>query len=97
MPNGTRRYFLSAATAALASGLNLPNLSAAIQNNTSPYRRPKLKITNVRTAMVMVPRPQAHVRIYTDQGLTGQGESTESLEELGEGRRNHREGFCHSS
>jgi galactonate dehydratase len=78
MANGTRRHFLSAGTAALASGFSLPNLSAAIQNSTSPYRRPKLKITDVRTAMVMVHGPQAHVRIYSDQGLIGQGESTDA-------------------
>jgi galactonate dehydratase len=78
MANGTRRHFLSAGTAALASGFSLPNLSAAIQNTTSLYRRPKLKITDVRTAMVMVHGPQAHVRIYTDQGLIGQGESTDA-------------------
>jgi galactonate dehydratase len=62
----------------LANGFSLPNLSAAIQSATSPYRRPKLKITDVRTAMVMVHGPQAHVRIYTDQGLIGQGESTDA-------------------
>ena len=78
MANGTRRHFLSTGTAALASGFSLPNLSAAIQNTTSPYRRPKLKITDVRTAMVMVHGPQAHVRIYSDQGLFGQGESTDA-------------------
>ena len=80
MTNGTRRHFLSAGTAALASGLSLPNLSAAIQNTTSPYQRPKLKITDVRTAMVAVHGPQAHVRIYSDQGLIGLGESTDAAE-----------------
>ena len=32
MANGTRRHFLSAGTAALASGFSLPSLSAAIPN-----------------------------------------------------------------
>ncbi|MDE3198317.1 MAG: mandelate racemase/muconate lactonizing enzyme family protein [Acidobacteriota bacterium] len=37
-----------------------------------------MKITDIRTAMVQVHGPQAHVRIYTDQGLIGQGESTDA-------------------
>ena len=78
MANGTRRHFLSAGTAALASGFSLPNLSAAIQNTTSPYRRPKLKITDVRTAQVVVHGPQVHVRVYTDQGIYGHGEATDA-------------------
>jgi len=78
MANGTRRHFLSAGTAALASGFSLPNLSAAIQNTTSPYRRPKLKITDVRTAQVLVHGPQVHVRVYTDQGIYGHGEATDA-------------------
>ena len=41
-------------------------------------RRPKLKITDVRTAQVMVHGPQTHVRIYTDQGIYGQGEATDA-------------------
>ena len=44
------------------------------ETNSSPYQRPKLKITDVRTAQVMVHGPQTHIRIYTDQGIYGQGE-----------------------
>ncbi len=58
--------------------LSLPGLSAAVQNTTSPYRRPKLKITDIRTAYVMSHGPQLHVRVYTDQGLIGQGEATDA-------------------
>ena len=34
----------------------------------SPFQRPKLKITDIRTAQVMVHGPQTHVRVYTDSG-----------------------------
>ena len=73
----TRRTLLQTA-APIAGALALPSLSKAIQASTTTYQRPKLKITDVRTAMVMVHGPQAHVRIYTDQGLIGQGESTDA-------------------
>ena len=56
----------------------LPTLAAAVQTNSRPAQRPKLKITDVRTAMVNVHGPQAHIRIYTDAGLIGQGESTDA-------------------
>ncbi len=56
----------------------LPSLSAAVQEASSPYRRPKLKITDVRTAEVRVHGYQVHVRIYTDQGIVGQGETTDA-------------------
>lgn len=65
-------------SAAIAGGFALPSLSNAVQNAATPYQRPKVKITDVRTAMVKVHGPQAHVRIYTDQGLIGQGESTDA-------------------
>src|ERR1700688_2132786 len=68
----TRRTLLQTGAFALTS------LSKAIQAQTKTYQRPKLKITDVRTAMVAVHGPQAHVRIYTDQGLIGQGESTDA-------------------
>ena len=58
-----------------AGAFALPELSAAVQTATSPYRRPKLKITDVRTAQVAGTGYQVHVRIYTDQGLIGQGEA----------------------
>jgi galactonate dehydratase len=56
----------------------LPNLSYALQTSTSPYRRPTLKITDVRTAYVMAHGPQLHVQVHTDQGLVGQGEATDA-------------------
>jgi len=55
-----------------------PTLAAAVQNSSTPYQRPKLKITDVRTAQVRVHGLQTHVRIYTDQGIYGQGESTDA-------------------
>ncbi|MGJ5819537.1 mandelate racemase/muconate lactonizing enzyme family protein [Paludibaculum fermentans] len=61
-----------------AGALSLSGLASAMQQNTTPYQRPKLKITDVRTAYVTVHGPQLHVRIYTDQGLIGQGEATDS-------------------
>ena len=60
---------------ALACLLNLKGLSAAVQTSTSPYRRPKLKITDVRTALVR----SLHVRIYSDQGLVGEGEGVDAV------------------
>ena len=71
MPRASRRSFLGAA-------LGLPGLAAAIQTQTSPYRRPKLKITDVRTAMIRAHGLQLHVRVYTDQGLVGHGEATDA-------------------
>jgi len=69
-----RRSFLNAS----AGILGLPALSKALQEAASPYRRPKLKITDVRTAEVMVHGLQTHVRVYTDQSLIGQGEATDA-------------------
>jgi galactonate dehydratase len=77
----TRRSMLQKTLAPLAVGaFGLPALSKALQAATSVYNRPKLKITDIRTAMVRVHGPQAHVRIYTDQGLIGQGEATDAAE-----------------
>jgi len=78
MSKPTRRHFLPAGGAALASVFSLRHLSAAVQSVTSPYRRPKLKITDVRTVQVMVHGHQVHVRVYTDQGIYGQGEATDA-------------------
>ncbi|MBI5280172.1 MAG: mandelate racemase/muconate lactonizing enzyme family protein, partial [Candidatus Solibacter usitatus] len=69
----TRRHFLRAAP------LALPALSAAVQAQSSPYSRPKLKITDVRTAQVRGHGYQLHVRVYTDQGIYGHGEATDSV------------------
>jgi galactonate dehydratase len=70
---GTRRGFLWGALA-------LPSLPAAVQAASSPYRRPKLKITDIRTAEVRVHGYQVHVRVYTDQGIVGQGEGTDAVQ-----------------
>jgi galactonate dehydratase len=61
-----------------AGAFALPSLAAAVQDVTTPYQRPKLKITDVRTAQVRVHGLQTHVRVYSDQGLYGQGESTDA-------------------
>ncbi|MGC8794529.1 MAG: mandelate racemase/muconate lactonizing enzyme family protein, partial [Bryobacteraceae bacterium] len=76
-PFPTRRKFLRQALPAALLGL--PALSAAIQNASSPYRRPKLKITGVRSAMIRAHGLQLHVRIYTDQGVWGHGEATDAV------------------
>lgn len=68
---------LSAAAGSLSS-FSLPALAAAIETNSTSAQRPKLKITDVRTAQVMVHGPQTHVRVYTDQGIYGQGECTDA-------------------
>jgi galactonate dehydratase len=60
------------------SFLQLPALALAIQRVSSAYARPKLKITGVQCAAVMAHGFQVHVRINTDQGITGQGEATDS-------------------
>jgi galactonate dehydratase len=51
-----------------------------VQNSSSPFQRPKLKITDIRTAEVLVHGLQTHVRIYTDAGLIGQGEATDAAQ-----------------
>src|SRR5919204_6553361 len=73
----TRRKMLKS-IAPLAGTFALPSLAAAVQNVSTPYQRPKLKITDIRTAQVRVHGLQTHVRVYTDQGLYGQGESTDA-------------------
>ena len=81
MAQFSRRSLLKgAALPALGSvsAFSLPALAEAIQTNSTPYQRPKLKITDVRTAQVIVHGPQTHVRIYTDQGIYGQGECTDA-------------------
>ncbi len=64
----------------LAGMLGLPSLAEAAQSATTPYRRPKLKITEIRTAEVRVHGYQVQVRVYTDQGIVGQGESTDAAQ-----------------
>ncbi|HEY2014021.1 MAG TPA: mandelate racemase/muconate lactonizing enzyme family protein [Bryobacteraceae bacterium] len=76
----TRRSLLQGSSMPLAGMLGLPSLAEALQAVSTPYRRPKLKITEIRTAEVRVHGYQVHVRIYTDQGIVGQGESTDAAE-----------------
>lgn len=70
IPHGRRTF--------LAAVLALPRLAAAVEAAASPYRRPKLKITAVKTAYIGGHGPQLHVRVYTDQGLFGHGEATDA-------------------
>ncbi len=69
-----RRTFFQGAGGGLAGLWGLRGLSASVQATTSTYQRPKLKITDVRTATV----GSLHVRVYTDQGLYGQGEAVDA-------------------
>jgi galactonate dehydratase len=73
----SRRAFLGGALA--LPGFSFPSLAAAVQAQTTPYNRPKLKITDVRTAQVRGHGLQLHVRIYTDQGIFGHGEGTDAV------------------
>lgn len=72
----TRRSILTTSLGVLG----LPSLSEAVQAVSTPYRRPKLKITEIRTAEVRVHGYQVHVRVYTDQGIIGQGEATDAAQ-----------------
>jgi galactonate dehydratase len=69
-----RRSFFGAG-AAVAGAFAMENLSAAVQDNSTPYQRPKLKITDVKSANLQ----GFHVRIYTDQGLYGDGEGVDAV------------------
>jgi galactonate dehydratase len=71
---GNRRSFLKSAGTALTGIFGLPKLSMALQEAASPYKRPKLKITDIQTTYLQ----NFHVRIYTDQGLTGDGEAVDA-------------------
>lgn len=71
-----RRRFLQSAAGAAAGLFSLEGLSAAIQTATTPYQRPRLKITKVSTAVV---GGSLHTRIYTDQGIFGQGEAVDAI------------------
>lgn len=74
----TRRTMLKNAALPIAGAFALPALAAAVQESSTPYQRPKLKITDVRTAQVRVHGLQTHIRVYTDKGIYGQGESTDA-------------------
>ncbi len=73
-----RRSFLQRSWMPLAGMCGLPSLAEAAQEAANAYRRPKLKITDIRTAEVRVHGYQVHVRVYTDQGIVGQGEATDA-------------------
>jgi galactonate dehydratase len=74
----SRRKMLKSAALPIAGTFALPTLAAAVQDVSTPYQRPKMKITDVRTAQVRVHGLQTHIRVYTDQGIYGQGESTDA-------------------
>jgi galactonate dehydratase len=78
MAQFSRRSLMKGAVLPALGTFALPSLAAAIETSTAPQQRPKLKITDVRTAQVNVHGPQTHIRIYTDQGIFGQGESTDA-------------------
>jgi galactonate dehydratase len=80
MSGVSRRQWLAGAAPAVVGVLSLPALSEAVQTVSTPYRRPKLKITDIRTAEVLGHGYQLHVRIYTDQGIFGHGEGTDAVQ-----------------
>jgi galactonate dehydratase len=78
MASFSRRSLIKGIALPAMGTFSLPTLAAAIETTSTPQQRPKVKITDVRTAQVNVHGPQTHVRIYTDQGIIGQGESTDA-------------------
>jgi galactonate dehydratase len=69
-----RRSFFRAG-AGIAGAFGIESLFAAVQDNSTLYQRPKLRITDVKAANLM----GFHVRIYTDQGLYGDGEGVDAV------------------
>ena len=59
----------------MAGAFSLQKLSAAVEDGSSPYQRPKMKITDVKYANIQ----GFHIRIYTDQGLYGDGEAVDAV------------------
>jgi galactonate dehydratase len=82
MQSPTRRSLLKCSLMPIAGSLGLPSISEALQTQAAgtSYRRPKIKITEIRTAEVRVHGYQVHVRVYTDQGIVGQGECTDAAD-----------------
>src|ERR1051326_1553970 len=78
MQEPNRRTLLKGGLLSVAGMAGLPSLRAAAEQAANEYRRPKLKITDIRTAEVRVHGYQVHVRVYADQGIVGQGESTDA-------------------
>jgi galactonate dehydratase len=75
-----RRALLKGGLFSVAGMAGLPSLRGAVEATSTRYNRPKLKITEIRTAEVRVHGYQVHVRVYTDQGIVGQGESTDAAQ-----------------
>ena len=78
MQQTDRRTLRKRGLLSLAGLAGLPSLRAAVEQAASEHRRPKLRITDIRTAEVRVDGYQARVRVYTDQGIVGQGEWTDA-------------------
>ncbi len=78
MQKTNRRTLLKGGLLSIVGVAGLPSLRAAVEQAASEYRRPKLRITDVRTGEVRVHGYQVHVRVYADQGIVGQGESTDA-------------------
>ncbi len=78
MRHPNRRTLFRTGLLSIAAAAGRPSLSAAVESASTPYNRPKLKITEIRTAEVRVHGYQVHVRVYTDQGIIGQGETTDA-------------------
>ena len=78
MQRPDRRSLLKGGLLSIVGLAGRPSLLAAVEQATTPYNRPKLKITDIRTAEVRVHGYQVQVRVYTDQGIIGQGESTDA-------------------
>lgn len=70
-----RRSFLESACGGVAGLFSLQGLAAAVQSTTTPGQRPRLKITDIKTAFTQ----GMHVRIYTDQGIFGNGEAVDAV------------------
>ncbi len=78
MKRFNRRSLMKGSLMPLAGALGLPSISEAAQATASASRRPKLRITDVRTAEVQVHSYQVLVRIDTDQGISGLGECVDA-------------------
>src|ERR1700760_4721890 len=78
MQGPNRRTLLKSGWLSIAGMAGGPSLRAAVEGMTTPQSRPKLKITEIRTAEVRVHGYQVHVRVYTDGGIIGEGESTDA-------------------
>ena len=59
----------------MAGWLGLESLHGAVQQNSTVYTRPKLRITDVRSGQF---GGNYHVRLLTDEGLFGDGEAVDA-------------------